>query len=112
MGCVESREGSGCGRGPVIDECQAGMINDGRGETTGGCQALKAKSKLCENRHRECRDRREDGVGVVYNVNSAEAAVGFGWILESLQVVGDGDNRKEDQDQHGQGDELHAPILH
>ena len=95
-----------------MDGRQARMVDYRRGETAWGCQAHKAEGELGENRRGECRDRREDGVGVGDNVNTAEAAVGFGWILERLQVVGDRDDREEDQNEHGQGDELHAPVFH
>lgn len=108
---MEDCEGSGYGRGAVLDGCQAGMFDNGRGEAAWGCQAHKAAGKLRENRDGERRDRGEDGVGVGDNVNPAETAVGFGWILERLQVVGHRDHRKEDQDEHGEGDELHAPVL-
>jgi len=41
---------------------------------------------------------------------AADEAIGFRGTLGGLEVVGDRDHRKEDQQKDRQGDELHAPI--
>ena len=42
----------------------------------------------------------------------AQTGVGLGRILSGLQVVGYRDDRKQDQDEHREGDKLQAAVLH
>jgi len=44
-------------------------------------------------------------------VVAAKAGVGFSRILDGLQVVGDGDDWEQDEEKHGQGDELRPAVL-
>ena len=39
-----------------------------------------------------------------------DPAVGFSWVLSSLQVVGDRDHRKQYQDQDGKRDQLDSAV--
>jgi hypothetical protein len=53
---------------------------------------------------------RERWSAVGDHVVAAQAGVDLGRILDRLQIVGDRDDREQDQDEHGQGDELRRLV--
>jgi len=68
-----------------------------------------AEKRLGEN-WRQGAYRGRNGVLGRNRMDTAETTVRLCGILHRLQIVGDRDDRKQNQDQHGQGDYLRPPA--
>jgi hypothetical protein len=80
-------DGSGGRRGTVLDGRQ-GWVGHIRGEKAAGrCQTKIGKGKPGEGRQRKYGNRVEDGMRGGANVVAALTGVGFGRILNGLQIV-------------------------
>jgi hypothetical protein len=86
------------------------MVNNGRGYVPGRYQLQEADGWRVEDRQWERGDGGKDAMGIDSDMAATETGVDFRWILDGLQVVGDGDDRKQDQNQHCEGDDLGSPA--
>lgn len=69
----------------------------------------KAERMLGEDREGKCGECGKGGVRMGDCVVAAKAGVDLGRVLDCLQVVGDGNDGKEDEDEHCQGCPLGSP---
>lgn len=94
-----------------MDGAEAGVIYGGPLGMSRRYHLQKAETKLREDGQREGRCRRKDGVRMGDNVVATKAGVDLGWVLDCLQIVGDGDDGKKREDEHRQGDPLGSPVF-
>ena len=85
------------------------MVDQGRWSAAWGCHLQEAEREVGKCGDGKGGDRGKDGVGMGDGVIAAEAGVDFGGILHSLQVVCDGDDGKENEDENGDGYPLGSP---
>ena len=93
-----------------MDRGQSGMVEDGGLEAAGSCQAQKAKGQLRESWHDERGSMGKNGVWRGARVVPPLTAVGFGRVLECLDVIRHGNDREKDEQKHCQGNELGSPA--
>ena len=89
---------------------QRGVVHRREGQDAGRRNLQKSQRDLGEDRRRNRGDRGKNGVGVADRVVAAQAAVSLGWILHRLKIVGYRDHREQNQDEHGEGDQLSPPA--
>jgi len=86
----------------VVDDGGVGMPRSG--------YLQKGERQLGEDGQRDGGRRRKNGVRMGVCVDAAKAGVDLGGVLDGLQIVSDGDDGKQDEDEHGQGDPLGPPA--
>jgi len=92
-----------------VDGSKAGLIDYGRWGASEGYRLQETEGKLGEDRQRKGCDCRKDGVRMGDCVVAANTGIDLGGVLDSLQIVSDGDDGKEDEDEHCEGDPLGSP---
>jgi hypothetical protein len=86
------------------------MIDNQDEKSTRRGKAQKIERKRCKNGRWKSGDRGKDGVRGRKSMIPAQAAIGFGRILSCEDIVGHGDDGKQNQDKYGQGDKLYPPV--
>lgn len=101
---------SGAWRRAILDGGQTGRFDGRRQKSARRGQARNAKGQSVVGRRRRNRHREEDGVRPGGNLVAAKTGVDLGWVLGRQQVVGHGDCRQKDKQQHRQGNQLRAAV--
>jgi hypothetical protein len=105
-----TRERSGCRRGPALDWGQCGMVEHGGQDAAGSRETQEAEGQFGNGRHEQGRSLRKGRMRRRTCVVTPLAAVGFSWVLECLNVVSHGNDRKQDEQEQGQGNKLRSPM--
>jgi len=74
------------------------------------CHAQDAERQFRESRRDMCWSMRKNGVRYGARVVPPLTAVGFGRVLECLDVIRHGNDREKDEQKHCQGNELGSPA--
>jgi hypothetical protein len=93
-----------------LDRGQRRMIYDRCGQVADCRKLHKSKRKLWKVELQDSDRRREDRMSVTDYLVAAKAAIGFRGVLHRLEVISNRDHREQNQDEHGKGDQLHAPV--
>jgi hypothetical protein len=93
-----------------LNGSQTWMVNNGRDEMSGRYQLQEADGERVDGRQWGRGYSGKDAMGIGSDMAAAQTGVDFCWILDGLQVVRYGDDRKQDQNQHCEGDDLGSPA--
>ena len=97
-------------RGAVLDGGERGRIYARSAAIIHDEMDTSSKSAFSESRRRRSGRSGKNGMSSDPIVHAAGAAVHFSRIVGGLQVVGDGNDREENRNEHGERNELHAPA--
>ena len=92
-----------------MDGSDTGVVYQGGWGTSGGCHLDEAERKRGKDWQGKGCDRRKGGVRMGDCVDAAKAGIDLCGVLDGLQIVGDGDDGKEYENEDCEGDPLGSP---